>query len=274
MCKLLKVSTSGFYEYLRFKESKRSVYDKQILIEILKIYNDSRKTYGSPRVTSSLHDKGYTISRVKVARIMNRNHISSITKKKYKVTTNSKHKYPVSPNLLKRQFSVKSPSKVWVSDITYIATQEGWIYLTTVIDLFDRKVIGWSLSENMKCNSTVIPALKMALNNRDVERDTIFHSDRGVQYACNEFRDLISLFNLTQSMSRKGDCWDNAVAESFFSTIKKECVRKSIFFSRKIAKIEIIYYIEGWYNIKRKHSSLGYKSPAEYGRKYKLANVA
>ena len=148
------------------------------------------------------------------------------------------------------------PSQAWVSDITYIPTQQGWAYLTKVIDLFDRKVIGRSVSYNMKCKNTVVPALQMALANRSVNRNTIFYSDRGVQYACKEFRILLGEAKLKQSMSRKGDCWDNAVAESFFSTLKKECVRKTIFYSKQAARIEITYYIEAWYNTKRKHSTL------------------
>lgn len=274
MCVLFKVSRSGFYHYYSRKESNRSKFDKVVLGEIKLIHEASKQTYGSPRVTAELHDKGYQVSKVKVAKLMNKHHIAAIAKKRYKVTTDSKHNYSISPNLLQRQFNVKAPSLAWVSDITYIQTQQGWVYLTTVIDLFDRKVIGRSVSDNMQCKNTVIPALKMALANRSVSSDTIFHSDRGVQYACTEFRALIRKAELKQSMSRKGDCWDNAVAESFFATLKKECVRKTIFYSKKAARTEITYYIEAWYNPKRKHSSLGYLSPTQFERKYRLPNVA
>lgn len=274
MCHLLGVSRSSFYEFMKVKVSERQIKNQFILEEIKSCFNDSKKTYGSPRITSSLNDKGIKVSQVTVAKIMRENQIRSITRKKYVVTTDSKHNNPISKNLLNREFTVEEPSCAWVSDITYIPTQEGWIYLTTVIDLFDRKVIGRSVSDKMDAENTVINALKDALKKRTMYHDTIFHSDRGVQYTSKEFRKLLSKFTEAQSMSRKGNCWDNAVAESFFSTLKKECVRKSTFFSKDIAKQEILSYIDNWYNTKRKHSSLGNKSPIEFEVKYRMSNVA
>jgi putative transposase len=179
------------------------------------------------------------------------------------VTTDSKHKFAVAENKLKRDFKPSEMGKAWVSDITYIKTQEGWLYLTTVLDLADRKVIGWALSNSMHASKTTVPALRMAVRNRTVTPGLIFHSDRGVQYACTEFTNVLKAYNIEQSMSRKGDCWDNAVAESFFKTLKTECVYRRKFANRKEAEIEIFEYIEVWYNRKRRHSALGYRTPAE-----------
>lgn len=258
---------------LKEKNNQRVYWKQNVLKEIIACYEKSRKTYGSPRISKCLQDKGIKVSELTVARIMKEQAIRSVVSKKFKVTTNSKHKEPISPNLLERKFNVSEPSRAWVSDITYVRTQEGWLYLTTVIDLFDRKVIGASISKTMDTKSTVLSAFNDALMKRSITLETIFHSDRGVQYASKEFRKTLCLSTKMQSMSRKGNCWDNAVAESFFSSFKKECVRKKIFFSREIAKHEIMSYIT-WYNTERKHSSLDYKSPLEFEVKYRIKNVA
>jgi transposase InsO family protein len=170
-----------------------------LLKEIKDIYMNSRGPYGSPRIKEELIRRNYNISRPRVARLMRKENIRSVVKKKYVVTTDSKHKYPVAPNVLKRNFTVEAPRKVWVSDITYISTQQGWVYLTVVIDLFDRKVVGWALSETMKVSDTTVPALQMAVKNRGVNSSLIFHSDRGVQYACNEFKAILKHYNIIQS---------------------------------------------------------------------------
>jgi len=263
MCCVFKVSRSGYYAWLNRKPSKRADENNMLIKEIKQIHQQSRQTYGSPRITEELKSREYKVSRPRVARLMKKENIRSKIKKKYIVTTNSKHSFAVAPNILERNFSTDAPGKVWVSDITYIKTKQGWLYLTVVIDLFDRKIIGWALSSSMSTVDTTIPALKMALKNRSKSSLLIFHSDRGVQYACDEFKQLLKKENICQSMSRKGDCWDNAVAESFFKSLKTECVYHYCFESRSIAARCIFDYIEIWYNRKRRHSALGYKTPIE-----------
>ena len=263
MCNVLNVSRSGYYAWTNRKTSKRELENKVLVRKIRLIYQQSKQTYGSPRITQELKNQNIDVSRQRVARLMKKENIYSMVKKRYIVTTNSKHKYPVAPNLVERNFNVLAPGQVWVSDITYIKVQSRWVYLTVVIDLYDRKVIGWHLSNSMKATHTTIPALNMAIKNRDRLNTLIFHSDRGVQYACNEFKLLLKQYKIIQSMSRKGDCWDNAVAESFFKTIKTECTNRYSFNSFLKAKIEIFKYIEIWYNRQRLHSALGYKTPLE-----------
>jgi len=273
MCKVLSVSKSGFYSWLNHRLSKRELENIKILDKIKELHIMSRYTYGSPRITECLNAIGINISRQRVARIMRNNNIRSITKKKYIVTTNSKHSYKVSDNLLQRNFHVDIPGKVWVSDITYIKTNQGWLYLTVIIDLFDRKVIGWALSKSMHADVTSIAALKMALINRLTSSPLIFHSDRGIQYACDDFRKLLKTEKIIQSMSRKGNCWDNAVAESFFKSIKTECIYHHKFKTREMAERFIFEYIEVWYNRQRMHSSLNYATPLEFDNYY-FINVA
>ena len=198
-----------------------------LIKEIKKIFKESRQTYGSPRITEELKSRKIIVSRPRVARLMKKENIRSKVKKKYVITTDSKHSFTVAPNLVNRNFVTETPGEVWVSDITYVRTMQGWLYLTVVIDLFDRKVIGWSLSTHLDVLHTSIPALKMALKNRMKDPKLIFHSDRGVQYACDAFKQLLNNENIKQSMSRKGNCWDNAVAESFFKSIKTESIYRS-----------------------------------------------
>jgi putative transposase len=273
MCKVFKVSRSGYYQSLNRVTSPRSIENIKLLKEIKIIYEASKKTYGSPRVTAELKSRGFQVSRPKVARMMRRENIRSIVKKKYVVTTNSKHSFEFSPNLLKRGFIVSNPGQFWVSDLTYIKTKEGWLYLTIIIDLYDRKVIGWSFSVSLEASQTVIPAFKMAIKNRIIIGSLMFHSDRGVQYCCNEFRNLLKQNNVVQSMSRKGNCWDNAVSESFFKSLKTERVYHKNYNTRKIAELDLFEYIEVWYNRKRRHSFLGYLTPLEI-ENYYFKNLA
>ena len=262
MCSALKVSRSGYYSWLKNKRSKREVENQEILDQICQIHHESRKTYGSPRITVELRSRDIFVSRPRVARLMKKANIRSKTVKKFKVTTDSKHQYRIMDNKLNRAFKVDRIGKVWVSDITYIPTAQGWLYLTIIMDLADRRVIGWSISDSLKTSDTVIPAWKMACINRPISEKLIFHSDRGVQYSCNEFTLLLDADkNVDRSMSRKGNCWDNAVAESFFKTIKTEMVYDHQFLTKRQAKLEIFDYIEIWYNRKRRHSALGYLSP-------------
>ncbi len=243
--------------------------------EILIAHQNSKERYGSPRITRELNKKNIHVSRPRVARLMRKAEIRSVVKRKFKVTTNSCHQYALVENKLNRQFEPGNLGAVWVSDITYIKTRQGWLYLTTVIDIGDRKVVGWALSTTMKAADTVIPAWKMAQKNRPILADLIFHSDRGVQYACTEFRILLECNPLvTRSMSRKGNCWDNAVAESFFKTLKAECVYQNKLMNKEQAALIVFEYIEVWYNRKRLHSALGYMSPQEYEEHLNKQNIA
>jgi putative transposase len=257
MCKTLKVYRSTYYNWLKRKPNRRNIENKNLSDKIRKIYEKSKKTYGSPRITIALRNQGIIVSRKRVARLMKKMNLKSITRKRFVVTTDSKHNYPVVENKLNRDFHVNRTGEVWVSDISYIKTSEGWLYLTAIIDLGDRKVVGWSLSKSLRACDTTVPAWIKAVNNRPVTRKLIFHSDRGVQYACNEFANLLAGYKLVErSMSRKGDCWDNAVAESFFKTLKVECIYQNKYKTRKQAALSIFEYIESWYNTGRIHSIL------------------
>ena len=241
---------------------------------IRSVYRESKGRYGSPKITQELRFKGMRVSRPRVARIMRSEGIKSIIQKRYRVsTTDSKHNYPVADNHLKRNFKTQAPGQVWVSDITFVRTGQGWLYLTVVMDLFDRKVIGWALSRTMAAADTILAAWKMALINRPITSQLIFHSDRGVQYASQEFREALKEKPVTQSMSRKGDCWDNAVAESFFKILKSELISHCHYISQMHAKNDVFEFIEIWYNRKRRHSYLGYLTPEEFGVN-NLLNVA
>ncbi len=259
---MLNVSSSCFYRWLARPAGTRP--QRRLLLEkIRKIHESSGNVYGSPRITAELHKAGEFVSRPYVARLMKDHGIRSKTKKKYRVTTDSSHGYRIAGNLLNRDFSARALSEKWVGDITYVHTAKGWLYLTTVIDLADRKVVGWSLSADMTARNTSLAALKMAVKTRGARQGLIFHSDRGVQYACDEFKALLKENDITQSMSRKANCWDNAVAESFFKTLKVEMAYHNKFTDRQTAKLEIFGYIEGFYNTRRTHSALGYKTPKE-----------
>ena len=247
-------------------ELSNAAIENQTLTEKIRvIHSKSKQTYGSPRVTRELIKQDVKVSRPRVARLMKKAKIRSIVKRKFRVTTDSEHKYPVAENKLNRQFKVDKIGTAWVSDITYIKTMQGWLYLTIILDLADRKIVGWALSSTMKAIDTVIPAWKMACKNRSITSELIFHSDRGIQYASNEFKSLLDKNPLViRSMSRKGNCWDNAVAESFFKTLKAECVYQNTFINKQQAAIIVFEYIETWYNKKRIHSALGYVSPKEF----------
>lgn len=263
----MQVSTSSYYKWLKKEPGKREIRRIMLIKEIHRIYRASKCRYGSPRITKELNMQGIQASQPLVAKLMRKEQIRSIISKKYKVTTNSSHHYAVAENKLDRAFTVTEPNKAWVSDITYIGTAQGWSYLTTVIDLFDRKVIGWALSATMKTKETVIPAFQMAISNRPLKhtKELIFHSDRGIQYACDEFRyEIQKQKNITRSMSRKGNCWDNAVAESFFKTLKTELVYHHRYETKKQAELSIFEYIETFYNTKRRHKQLNNLTIPEY----------
>jgi putative transposase len=275
MSRVLGVSRSGYYKWLKNKliNDRHLKLDKRIKV----VFQQSKRTYGSPRLAQDLN-REHNEKRVSAATVARRMHVLGLVaraKRKYVHTTDSAHHHSVSPNLLDRNFEVKQVNTVWVSDITYIPTDKGWRYLTVVLDLADRAVVGWVLSQTMHAQCTVIPALKQAIHTRGIRPHCglMFHSDRGVQYACDDFRAILNLYAITQSMSRKGNCWDNAVAESFFKTIKTEELDNYQLISANNLNSLVFKYIEGWYNTRRIHSSLDGMSPWEafYEKKSKLA---
>ena len=263
MCRVLEVGRSGFYAWLNRRESPRSCENRNLMIEVKAVYKKSRRTYGSPRVHAVLKEKGYTIGRHRIARLMRENGVISKHKRKFRATTNSNHDHLVAENKLERQFKATKLGQCWVSDITYIPTREGWLYLAVTIDLFHRRVIGWAMDRRIT-RWLVMRTLNMAIRNGNVKPGLIHHSDRGVQYACNDFQALLNVHGIVCSMSRKGDCWDNAVAESFFHTLKVELVHDRNYKTRQEAKKDIFEYIEVFYNRQRRHSHLGYLSPVEF----------
>jgi transposase InsO family protein len=271
MCDVFAVSRSSFYEWLNRKPSKRALENEVLRQTIQKVTEQTKSRLGSPKLTLELEDRGIFVSRPRVARLMKSMGIRSIISKKFKVcTTESDHPYAPSKNLLDRDFTATRPGEKWVSDITYVKTQQGWLYLTVVMDLFDRKIIGWSMSSTLEAKPTAQAALQMALGKRPVNPyELIFHSDRGVQYACEEFRALLQRYQIIQSMSRKGNCWDNAVAENFFKIIKSELIYQLPLLNIGQTQIEIFEFIEIWYNKKRKHSRLNYLTPEQFGEKAK-----
>lgn len=266
MCKVLNVSSNSYYSWRRKLDKPKK---KNTLIrQIQEIFKWSKRTYGSHRITEELKRRGIHYSRSWIGKLMKQSGLRSKRSKRFKTTTDSKHKFPISPNLLDRNFSVDEIGKVWVSDITYIDLEGEFYYLTTIMDLADRKVVGWSLSQTLNARDTVIRAWHHVRSRRNIKEGFIFHSDRGVQYACREFRQLLhSNQYIQQSMSRKGDCWDNAVAESFFKTLKYEALLDEQFNNIDQLNKFIFQWIEGWYHSHRLHSSLGYKTPNEIERK-------
>lgn len=271
MCSVFGIPRSSYYDWLRRKPSKRALENDVLRQTIQEVTEQTRSRLGSPKLTLELEDRGILVSRPRVARLMKSMGIRSVISKKFKVcTTESNHPYAPSKNLLDRDFTATRPGEKWVSDITYVRTQQGWLYLTVIMDLFDRKIIGWSMSRTLQANQTVIAALRMALRKRPINpNELIFHSDRGVQYACEEFRRLLQKHQIIQSMSRKGNCWDNAVAESFFKIFKSELIYQLPIQNIGQAQVEIFEFIEIWYNNKRKHSYLNYLTPEQFGAKAK-----
>jgi len=267
MSQILNVSRSGYYDWLVRPISRRELADKELFMEVEKIYYEFSRRYGSDRIHKELRDREIRTSRKRVERIMAENDLKSIynTRKKVK-TTDSNHDLPVSPNLLNREFEVMKPNLVWVSDITYIHSRQGWLYLCQIKDLFSRKVVGWSIADHMR-TEMVLEALDMAVKTRSPKPGLLFHSDRGSQYCSRIFRDALNDYQMISSMSRKGNCWDNAPAESFFATLKCELVNHVFFKNLDDAKRQIFQYIEFFYNRIRKHSSLGYLSPALFEKK-------
>lgn len=272
MCKTLKVSKGNYYRWLCNPISNRKKSNIELIEKIREIHICSKQTYGSPRIIAELKKQGLEVGHNRVSRLMRENEIKAKMKRRFKNTTDSEHKLPVSENILNRNFKANKPNEKWVSDITYIWTMAGWLYLCTIIDLYSRKVVGWSMNDNME-TSLIINALEMACINRNPESGLIFHSDRGSQYASYQFREVLEKKGFIQSMSRKGNCWDNAVAESFFHSLKTEELYFNKFNEKYQAKSCIFEYIELNYNRKRSHSYLGYLSPYQFELKNNVLSL-
>jgi transposase InsO family protein len=269
MSKVLKVSRSGYYKWLKCGATQRMKKLAKLLQRILEIFLESRENYGCPRVYKQLRSEGWTCNYKVVEKLMRDNDIQARRRKRYKSTTDSKHDLPVAPNVLNQEFDVQERDEVWVSDITYIATGQGWLYLCVFIDLFTRSVVGWSMAANMKAD-LVLDAFRMGVGKRG-RAPILAHSDRGSQYASELFRSELNRHDCIQSMSRKGNCWDNAVAESFFGSLKSELIYRESFNSRIKATMAVFDYIEIFYNKQRLHSALGYLTPEEKGQKGRKA---
>jgi putative transposase len=263
MCNVLDVSRSGYYAWRHRPESARKKENRGLAVRIKVIHGQKRKTYGSPRIHQELNGDGVKCSRNRVARIMKQEGIRAVVPRKYKATTDSKHNLPVAPNLLKQDFDIKEPNKVWLADITYISTLEGWLYLAAVMDLGCRRIKGWSMT-NRLTKDLALDALKMAICNNPVTTGIIHHSDRGSQYASTDYQKLLADKGMIPSMSRKGNCWDNAPMESFFHTLKTEWVYGLKYNTRQEAKASLFRYIEIFYNRQRRHSALQYMNPCQY----------
>jgi transposase InsO family protein len=263
MCHVLELSRSSYYKRRNSGKGKRAKENEGLLEKIREVFIESKERYGSPRITAELRRRGINYNKKRIARLMNKYSIEAKIFRKYRNTTNSEHKKEKSQNLLSREFNRQSSNEVWTSDITYIRTEEGWLYLAAVIDIYSRKVIGWQLDKNL--NSDLVErALKNALMERRVEKGIIFHSDQGIQYASESFRKILSDYGFIQSMSRKGNCYDNAITETFFHTLKTELIHRIKYKTRKEARISIFEYIEIFYNRRRLHSAIGYCSPVEF----------
>lgn len=266
MCRVLEVSRGGYYAWRRREPSRRARQDQQLLAKIKAIRGKKKvlRTYGSPRMHREVSKAGIVCGRHRVARVMRENGIRAVQKRKFRPsTTDSNHKMPVASNLLDRQFTVSCPNTVWAGDITYIRTRQGWLYLAVVLDLFSRMVVGWAVGRDLS-RHLPLRALQMALGRRTPEPGALFHSDRGSQYASQDYQDLLAAHGLICSMSRKGECYDNAVAESFFHTLKVERVHLEDYQSRREATTDLFEYIEIFYNRQRLHSHLDFVSPAEF----------
>jgi len=267
MCRALGVSRAGFYAAEKRAASARAKRDEQLRERIGAVHQQSRRTYGSPRIHAELQAQGERCGRKRVARLMRQAGLRVKVRRRFRpLTTDSKHSHRVAPNVLARRFGVKAIgqiNQVWAGDITYIPTREGWLYLAVILDLASRRVVGWSMGRTLEA-SLAIDALRMAIEARSPGGGLLHHSDRGVQYASLDYQELLTRHKIIASMSRKANCYDNAVAESFFATLEWELIKRSDWRTRDEARLSIFEYIECWYNPKRRHSSLGYLSPAEY----------
>jgi len=273
LCKALQVSPSGYYAWRGRGPSNRQLEDARLSVEIAAVFKKSRGTYGSPRIHAELREGGVDgqtrrIGRKRVERLMKASSLTARLPKRFRRTTDSSHNLPVAENTLDRSFTAEFPDRAWVSDISYVWTAEGWLYLAVVIDVFSRRVVGWAADGHMR-TGLALDALARALGHRQPGDGSLHHSDRGSQYAARDYQKALEQAGLTCSMSRKGNCWDNAVAESFFGTLKNELIHRHRWMSRAEARWAIGDYIDGWYNPHRKHSQNGYLSPVDFERRHR-----
>ena len=273
LCRVLEVSKSGYYAWRKRPVSAHATQDAQLAVHVVAAHQIGRRAYGSPRVQRELRAQGIHVGRKRVARLMRQQGILVRQKRRFRKTTDSKHDLPIAPNVLARNFVQDAPNAVWVTDVTYIWTLEGWLYLAAILDLFSRRVVGWAASESNDSNLASV-ALHDALTKRQVGPGLVHHSDRGSPYASEVYRELLAARGMVASMSRTGDCWDNAVAESFFATLKAELVDHEIYATRRTAIWSIGDYVDGFYNSTRRHSHLDYLSPIEFELKQQVAAQA
>jgi putative transposase len=263
MCRALSVSPSGYYAWRSRPDSPRKIANRVLLVDIRRVHAQHQERYGAPRIHAELRGAGQAVSRKRVERVMRQHGIRARAPRRYRVrTTDSKHSLPVAANLLEQNFVANQLNQLWLADITYIPTGEGWLYLAVILDLFTRKVVGWAMREHMRAELT-IAALTMAIQRQRPGAGLIHHSDRGSQYAAGEYRNILQAAAITQSMSRKGNCWDNAPMESFFGTLKTELVHHCEYPNRDSARRDLFAYIEGYYNRRRIHSAIGYITPQQ-----------
>lgn len=263
ICQTMNVSRSGYYKWTNKKKGMREIQNEALLIAIKSIHQKVRERYGSPRIHAELVSNGIECGKNRVARLMKDHQIMARARRKFKATTNSKHNLPVAPNLLAQNFLSRGPGKIWTSDITYIWTEEGWLYLAVVLDIYNREIVGWAMSERMT-KELVLGAIQQALGRKRPQKGAIFHSDRGSQYASLAVKSLLKRNLFRQSMSKKGDCYDNAITETFFHSLKMELVCFDRYQTRKQARLSVFEYIEIFYNRERRHSALGYLSPLNF----------
>jgi putative transposase len=273
LCRTLAVSRAGFYAAQARPPAARARADNRLAVEIVAIHGESRQRYGSPRVHAELRARGRGVSRKRVARLMRHRGLAARRRRRFRVTTDSTHPFPVAANVLARRFAAPAPDIVWVTDITYIPTGEGWLYLAVLLDLCSRAIVGWAMSDRITRQLT-LDALGMALARRQPPRGLLHHSDRGSQYASGDYQTQLTRHGVVGSMSRRGDCWDNAVAESFFATLKVVLVHDTLWPTRAAARTALFDYIEVFYNQQRRHSSLGFLSPLAFERRWEQQHRA
>lgn len=265
LCEVLQVQRSGYYAWCEREESARDVEDRRLVVEVRAVFAEYKRRYGSPRVHRELRERGTLVGRHRVARLMREQRLVARPRRKFVRTTDSAHNLPTPSNVLDRQFSPEGPNQAWAGDVTFLPTGDGWLYLAVLLDLYSRRVVGWAMSERND-EALTLSALNMALSLRRPKPGLVHHSDRGTTYASGTYQDVLSKRGIVCSMSRKGNCWDNAVVESFFSTLEFECGDQQPFSSRAHARREVTEYILGFYNPMRRHSTLGQVSPMEYER--------
>jgi putative transposase len=263
ICRVLGVSTSGYYAWTDRGVSRRSRRDLDLGAKVRAAHSASKGRYGSPRVHAELRAAGEKVGRKRIARLMKQAHLEGRKRRQFRKTTDSNHRLPIAPNLLKRDFTATAPNQAWVTDITFLWTQQGWLYLAAILDLYSRRVVGWATSPNVD-RHLALAALRTALRDRRPSEGLVHHSDRGSTYASGDYRSVLEQQGIECSMSRKGDCWDNAVAESFFASLKREVEEIDDFQSHAHANIIVADYIDKFYNLQRRHSTIGYRSPTEF----------